>query len=298
MIRGRIEKALSGFYYVNTGTELLQCRARGKFRRQGINPLVGDWVEITPLGNGEGMVESLETRKNEFTRPAAANIDQLVIIASGAIPVTDPYLIDRISAIAALKRCSVLVVLNKSDLDPAEELYAIYSESAIPVVRVSAETGEGLDELRTAISGKLNAFTGNSGVGKSSILNALAPELKLPVGEVSTALGRGRHTTRHVELFALWKDTYVIDTPGFSSFDTEELNLELKEKLPETFPEFAPFLGNCRFIGCRHVKEKGCAVLDAVKDGKIPVQRHKSYVRLYEELKDLHQWDTKTAGAK
>ena len=293
MSRGRIEKALSGFYYVNTGSEVLQCRARGKFRKEGMSPLVGDWVDVRELGNGEGFVEVVEERKNVFSRPAAANIDQLVIIASAAIPVTDPYLVDRISAIAALKGCQVLVVLNKCDLDRAEELYGIYSDSAIPVLRVSAETGEGMDELRAAISGKLNAFTGNSGVGKSSILNSLEPGFSLPVGEVSKALGRGRHTTRHVEMFALGSDTYVIDTPGFSSFDTEELNLELKQHLPETFPEFAPYTEDCRFVGCRHIKEKGCAVLQAVKDGKIPRSRHASYVRLAEELKDVHEWDKK-----
>ena len=292
-MRGRIEKALSGFYYVNTGSEVLQCRARGKFRREGMSPMVGDWVQVRELGNGEGFVEAVEERKNIFSRPAAANIDQLVIIAANAIPVTDPYLIDRISAIAALKGCEVLVVLNKCDLDPAEELYAIYRASAIPVLRVSAETGEGLDELRQAITGKLSAFTGNSGVGKSSILNALDPAFALPVGEVSKALGRGRHTTRHVEMFSLGGDTYVIDTPGFSSFDTEELNLELKRRLPETFPEFAPYVDECRFVGCRHVKEKGCAVLAAMKEGKIPCSRHASYVRLAEELKDVNEWDKK-----
>ena len=293
MSRGRIEKALSGFYYVNIGGEVLQCRARGKFRREGISPLVGDWVEVRELGNGEGFVEKIEERKNVFSRPAAANIDQLVIIASAAIPVTDPYLVDRISAIAALKNCQTLVVLNKCDLDPAEELYAIYRDSAIPVLRVSAETGEGIDELRGMIAGKLNAFTGNSGVGKSSILNTLEPAFALPVGEVSHALGRGRHTTRHVEMFPLGEGTYVIDTPGFSSFDTEELNLELKQHLPETFPEFAPFMDACRFVGCKHIKEKGCAVLQAVKEGKIPRNRHASYVRLAQELKDINEWDKK-----
>ena len=292
-MRGRIEKALSGFYYVNIGSEVLQCRARGKFRREGMSPLVGDWVQVRELGNGEGFVEAVEERKNVFSRPAAANIDQLVIIASGAIPVTDPYLVDRISAIAALKGCAVLVVLNKCDLDRADDLYEIYASSAIPVLRVSAETREGLAELRQAIAGKLNAFTGNSGVGKSSILNALDPAFSLPVGEVSKALGRGRHTTRHVEMFALGEDTYVIDTPGFSSFDTEELNLELKRRLPETFPEFAPYVDDCRFVGCRHLKEKGCAVLQAVKEGKIPRGRHASYVRLFEELKDVNEWDKK-----
>lgn len=293
MSRGRIEKALSGFYYVNTGGETLQCRARGKFRKEGLSPLVGDWVQVRELGGGEGFVEAVETRRNVFSRPAAANIDQLVILASAAIPVTEPYLIDRIAAIAALKGCDVLVCLNKCDLDPAEGLYGIYSRSAIPVLRISAETGEGLDALRRAIAGKLNAFTGNSGVGKSSVLNALVPGLQLPVGEVSKALGRGRHTTRHVELFPLGGGTYVIDTPGFSSFDTEEMDLELKEHLPETFPEFAPYVGECRFTGCTHTKEKGCRVLQAVKDGDIPVSRHKSYLRLFDELKDVQAWQKK-----
>ena len=262
MSRGRIEKALSGFYYVNTGAETLQCRARGKFRREGVSPLVGDRVEVRELGGGEGFVEAIEERRNVFSRPAAANIDQLVILASAAIPVTEPYLIDRIASIAALKGCDVLLCLNKCDLDPAEELYGIYSRSAIPVLRISAETGEGLDALRQAIAGKLNAFTGNSGVGKSSVLNALLPELHLPVGEVSKALGRGRHTTRHVELFPLGGGTYVIDTPGFSSFDTEEMDLELKEHLPETDFSMPKFIEDVKRI----YKETGNCIV-AVSEG-------------------------------
>ena len=289
MSRGRIEKALSGFYYVNTGDQVVRCRARGKFRKEGTTPLVGDWVQIQELPGGEGQVQAIEPRTSQFQRPAAANVDQLVVIASAALPVTDPYLIDRISAIAALKGCQVLVVLNKCDLDPADTLYGIYSASAIPVLRASAVTGEGIPALYQALRGKLSVLTGNSGVGKSSLLNALSPHFHLPVGEVSKALGRGRHTTRHVELFPLDDATYVIDTPGFSSFDAQSLEWELKQHLPETFPEFLPYLDHCRFTGCRHVKEKGCAVLQAVKDGHIPESRHRSYVRLYEELKPLKE---------
>lgn len=290
MSEGRIQKALSGFYYVDTGSEILTCRARGKFRKEGISPLVGDWVEVRDLGNGEGVVDKILPRKNFFTRPAVANIDQLVVIASAAIPRTDPFLIDRVAAIAALKDCEVVVILNKCDLDPADELYGIYQAAGFRTLRVSAETGEGLEELKTVISGKLSAFTGNSGVGKSSILNALDPEFQLKVGEVSDALGRGRHTTRHVELFALSCGAEIMDTPGFSSFESEELNLELKHHLPETFREFAPYLDECRFVGCSHTKEKGCAVLDALKKGKIQKSRHESYLRLYEELKPLKDW--------
>lgn len=291
MSRGRIQKALSGFYYVNTGTQLLQCRARGKFRKEGLSPLVGDWVEVQELPGGQGYVERIEPRKNQFARPAVANIDQLVIIASHAIPQTDPYLIDRVSAIAVLKGCEVLVCINKTDLDPADDLYEIYRNAGLPVLRVSAESGEGIDQLTEAIAGKLSAFTGNSGVGKSSILNALDPEFHLQVGEVSQALGRGRHTTRHVELYHLGCGADVVDSPGFSSFDSDELNLELKQELPNTFPEFAPYLEHCRFTGCSHTKEKGCAVLEAVREGKVPKSRHESYLRLYEELKPLKEWE-------
>ena len=290
---GVIQKALSGFYYVNTGRELLTCRARGRFRKEGVTPLVGDRVEVRELGNGEGFVEAILPRKNDFTRPAVANIDQLVVIASGAIPKTDPFLIDRVAAIAALKGCGVVVVLNKCDLDSADDLYGIYTAAGFPTVRVSAETGEGIGELLPLISGKLSAFTGNSGVGKSSILNALDPKFHLQVGDVSQALGRGRHTTRHVELYPLSCGADVVDSPGFSSFETDELNLELKHHLPETFVEFRPWLDQCRFVGCSHTREAGCAVLEAVRAGQIQKSRHASYVRLYEELKPLQDWQEK-----
>jgi ribosome biogenesis GTPase len=290
---GRIQKALSGFYYVDTGETVLQCRARGKFRKEGISPLVGDRVEIRELGGGEGVVEKILPRRNAFSRPAVANIDQLVVIASAAIPRTDPFLIDRVASIAALKDCAVAVVLNKCDLDPADALYDIYRASGFPTLRISAETGTGMEELKSLITGKLSAFTGNSGVGKSSILNALDCNFRLQVGEVSMALGRGRHTTRHVELHRLSCGAEVVDTPGFSSFDAEELDLELKRRLPETFLEFAPYLEECRFVGCSHTREKGCAVLEALSRGDIQKSRHASYLRLYEELKPLRDWQEK-----
>ncbi len=292
-MEGRIQKALSGFYYVDTGESILTCRARGKFRKEGISPLVGDRVEVQSAGPEQGVVEKILPRKNVFSRPAVANIDQLVIIASAAIPKTDPYLIDRVAAIAALKECGVVLVLNKCDLDPAEQLYGIYRAVGFPVLRISAQTGEGLEELRSLISGKLSAFTGNSGVGKSSILNALEPGFSLQVGEVSQALGRGRHTTRHVELYRLSCGAEVVDSPGFSSFDAEEVNLELKQHLAETFVDFRPYLGQCRFVGCSHTKEAGCAVLEALKKGDLQNSRHQSYLRLYEELKPLKAWQEK-----
>ena len=294
MTEGRIDKALSGFYYVTTEAgETLTCRARGKFRKEGLSPLVGDRVAVRELGGGEGYVEEILPRRNAFQRPAVANIDQMVIVASGTIPVTDPFLIDRMSAVAALKDCGVVLLLNKCDLDPAEELFRIYTAAGFPTLRVSAETGEGMAELEGLLAGKLSAFTGNSGVGKSSILNRLDPRFALKVGEVSQALGRGRHTTRHVELFRLPNGAEIMDTPGFSSFEAEELNWELKQHLPETFPEFRPYLGQCRFVGCSHTKEKGCAVLEALRRGDIQKSRHQSYLRLYEELKPLKEWEQK-----
>ena len=289
---GLILKALSGIYYVDIGQpELIACRARGKFRHQRVTPLVGDRVSITVLEDGSGMVDEILPRTNMFQRPAVANIDQLVIIASGAIPITDPFLIDRMVSIAESKGCEPVICFNKCDLADVQELYDIYSSIGLTTLRVSAQTGDGLEKLSCVISGKVCAFTGNSGVGKSSILNALQPGFGLQVGEVSERLGRGRHTTRHVELFRLGNGATVADTPGFSSFDVERMELTRKEELANTFREFRPYLDDCRFVGCAHVKEKGCAVRAAVKEGKIPKSRHESYIRLYDQLRQIKEWE-------
>lgn len=291
-MEGIILKALSGFYYVDGGDgELTACRGRGKFRHEGITPLVGDRVAYTPLGEGAGVLDAVLPRKNEFQRPAVANIDQLVIIASGATPVTDPFLIDRVVSIAEGRSCESLICINKCDLDAAQALYDTYRGAGFPTLRVSAETGEGIAELRAAIAGKVSAFTGNSGVGKSSILNALEPGFHIQVGQVSEKLGRGRHTTRHVELFRLGNGAIVADTPGFSSFDTDQMELKRPEELQYAFREFAPYLDGCRFTGCAHVKEKGCAVLAALAEGKIAPSRHASYVRLYEQAREVPEWE-------
>ena len=289
---GRIVKALSGFYYVDTGvSRSIPCRGRGKLRYQKVTPLVGDLVEISYLDDGTGMVDAILPRKNQFRRPMVANIDQMVMIASGAAPVTDPFLIDRMAAMAEWKGCEVLICFNKCDLDRAKELTALYRAAGFPVLQVSAESGEGIDELAAAITGKVSAFTGNSGVGKSSILNALQPSFGLQVGEVSEKLGRGRHTTRHVELFPV-AGGLVADTPGFSSFDAEQTEAIHKENLASAFREFQPYISLCRFQGCAHVKEKGCAVREAVAGGKIASSRHKSYIRLYEQAKEVPDWES------
>ena len=288
----RIIKALSGFYYVQTEDGVVECRARGRFRRQDQSPLVGDFVRITRQGD-KGVLEALLPRKNAFIRPAVANIDQLVVLASCAIPVTEPFLIDRVLAIAQLQNVPALVVVNKDDLAPAQPLAEIYRRAGVPVVVTSAETGEGIEALREALAGKLSCLTGNSGVGKSSLLNRACPQLQLPVGEVSEKLGRGRHTTRHIELYSLGSNTFVADTPGFSAFDTERMELVHKEQLQYAFPEFAPYLGHCQFPDCAHRKEPGCAVRKALAEGKIGQTRYSSYERLYELASQLKEWELK-----
>ena len=288
----RIIKALSGFYYVQTEDGIVECRARGRFQRQDQSPLVGDFVRITRQRD-KGVLEALLPRKNAFIRPAVANIDQLVVLASCAIPVTEPFLIDRVLAIAQLQNVPALVVVNKDDLAPAQPLAEIYRRAGVPVLVTSAETGEGIEALREALAGKLSCLTGNSGVGKSSLLNRACPQLQLPVGEVSEKLGRGRHTTRHIELYSLGSNTFVADTPGFSAFDTERMELVHKEQLQYAFPEFAPYLGHCQFPDCAHRKEPGCAVRKALAEGKIGQTRYSSYERLYELASQLKEWELK-----
>ena len=289
---GRILRSLSGFYDVLTGEGIVTCRARGILRKEGNSPLTGDLVEIT-VEKGKGMVEKILPRKNHFIRPAVANVDALVVFAANVNPVTEPFLIDRVAAIAGDQEVPVYLCVNKCDLDPAADLVRIYEHAGFPVICTSAETGEGVEALRALLEGKLTAFTGNSGVGKSSILNRLAPGLQLETGEVSERLGRGRHTTRHVELYRLGENTYVADTPGFSSFDTDQMELILKENLQYAFPDFGAFLGKCRFDDCSHRKEPDCAVRAAVEAGDIEASRYESYLKLYEKASQIKLWEIK-----
>ena len=290
--QGRILRSISGFYDVQTESGLVTCRARGALRRGADSPLTGDMVQIT-VEHGKGMVEKILPRRNWFVRPAVANVDALVIFAANVNPVTEPFLIDRVAAIAGDREVPVYLCINKCDLDPAVDLERIYRHAGFPVILTSAETGEGVEELRALLQGKLTAFTGNSGVGKSSVLNALCPELALPVGEVSEKLGRGRHTTRHVELYRLGEDTYVADTPGFSSFDTDQMEVILKENLQYAFPDFGPYIGNCQFHDCSHRAEPGCAVTGALAAGEIEKTRYDSYLRLYEKASQIKLWEMK-----
>ena len=293
MTQGVIIRSLSGFYTVSANGEQVMCKARGRFRHDGTTPLVGDHVTLAFDEKGNARVDEILPRRNRFIRPAVANIEQLVMFASAVNPVTDPFLIDRVCAIAELSDCEPILCINKCDLDAADKLMQIYERVGFTVVRTSAETGAGLDELRAVISGKVNAFTGNSGVGKSSVLNQLCPSLALQTGAVSEKLGRGRHTTRHVELYDLGDNTYVADTPGFASFEVDLIEPIRCEKLQYAFREFAPYLGQCRFQDCAHLKEPGCAVLDAVASGAVAPERHQSYARLYENAKKIPEWQKK-----
>ncbi len=289
---GRIVRSLSGFYDVQTPQGLVTCRGRGSLRKEGTAPLTGDMVEITVEG-GKGMVEKLLPRKNRFIRPAVANMDALVVFAANVNPVTEPYLIDRVAAIASDQGVQVIICINKCDLDPAVDLERIYRKAGFPVIVASAETGEGVEALQTLLQGKLTAFTGNTGVGKSSMLNRLCPGLSLATGEVSQKLGRGRHTTRHTELYTVGEDTFVVDTPGFASFDTEQMDIILKENLQYAFPDFAPYLGACQFHDCSHRAEPGCCVRKAVESGEIEKSRYESYLRLYEKSCQIPTWQLK-----
>ena len=293
MIDGIIIKALSGFYYVKTKDGVVECRARGRFRLDGSSPLVGDKVCCSIDSNGKGRIDQVYERKNWFIRPAVANVDTLVFIGANTNPITDPFLVDRISVIASEADCELVVCINKTDIDPGDNLYEIFKKAGFAVVRTSAESGEGMDELRELLKGKVCAFTGNSGVGKSSILNVLLPGAEIKTGEVSEKLGRGRHTTRHVELYELDENTYVADTPGFASLDVAMTCTILKENLQYDFIDFEPYIGKCRFNDCAHLKEPGCAVREAVDDGAVSKSRYRSYTRLYELSAQHKFWETK-----
>ena len=289
---GILIKAISGFYYVSCDSAVYECKARGNFRKTGISPVVGDTVEFTCTDNTHGVIESVLPRKNILKRPLVANIDKLFIVSTYATPSPDTVMIDRLTALAVYNGIEPVIVFNKADMGSFEQFYRIYTNAGFKTFVVSAKDNLGLEQLKAEIDGCVCAFSGNSGVGKSSILNAMFSELELKTGEVSEKLGRGRHTTRHTELFSAGNG-FVVDTPGFSSVENDDDLYNFKISLADCFPEFSEYIGKCKFTSCSHINEKGCAVLDAVNCGKIEKSRHKSYVALSEELKDVSQWNSK-----
>lgn len=286
---GIITKITGGFYYVEAADLTYECKARGVFRKRGMTPLVGDKVDITVPQDGYCSIDRVYERRNALVRPALANLDTLVIVSSVHEPDANLYLIDKMTAAAVSKYIEPVVVFSKSDLGSADDLVAVYRAVGIRSYAFSCVDLRGLDEIRAILQGRITAFCGNSGVGKSTLLNALFPELCLQTGEISDKLGRGRHTTRTVELFRKYGG-YVADTPGFSTVDIERFELIRKEDLKFAFPEFDRYFGKCRFNSCNHLCEKGCLVLDAVDRGEIPRSRHDSYVRMYDEVKDIKDW--------
>ena len=290
---GLILKGVGGFYYVETSDGVFECRARGIFRKMGITPLAGDRVNLRVSPDGTGAVVEILPRRNALVRPPVANIDRLVIVVSTCEPSPNALVIDRMTAEAEASGIEPVIAVSKADLQSAEAVLDVYRKADIPLFCVSPDGNEGTRELKAILPGKITAFTGNSGVGKSTLLNAMFGEFHQPTGEISQKLGRGRHTTRQVELLPLPGGGYVVDTPGFSSLDTEFSGALTKDNLAECFPEFRPYLNQCRFTSCSHTCEQGCAVLQAVRDGEISASRQESYTAIYREMKEKKAWQKK-----
>lgn len=287
-----IMKSTAGFYYVRSEDgEITECRARGVFRKQKLSPLVGDKVTIETDGKN-GTVTEIYERRNSLIRPPVANIDKLIIISSVTEPVPNLPIIDKLTAIAADKNIEPVVVFSKADLGDAAPLVEIYKKSGIESFAVSSKTGEGIENFRHIFDSSVCVLTGNTGVGKSSALNAINPDLDLATAHISNKLGRGRHTTRTVELYEMFGG-YIADTPGFSSLDFENSEIIIKENLPFCFPEFEEYIGQCKFVSCAHIGEKGCRICQAVADGDIQQSRYDSYRLMYDEVKDYKEWENK-----
>ena len=289
-INGIIIKGIGGFYYVEAADGIVyECKARGVFRKEKITPLAGDRVEITVESNNKNSIDKILERRNFFKRPPIANIDTLVIVSSVCDPRPNLLIIDRLTAVASYKNVEPIIVFTKDDLQSANEFVKIYTNAGFKTFAVSNENGEGIEKVKSIIDGGITVFTGNSGVGKSSLINRMYPDFCLETGEISRKLGRGRHTTRHVELFKVGSG-YIADTPGFSSLDFETNDLIKKDELAFCFPDFTDYIGSCRFSTCAHVNDKGCSLVEAVKNGDVERTRHESYVTMYNEVKDIKEW--------
>lgn len=289
-INGIIIKGIGGFYYVEAADGIIyECKARGVFRKEKITPLAGDRVEITVESNNKNSIDKILERRNFFKRPPIANVDRLVIVSSVCDPRPNLLIIDRLTAVAVYKNVEPIIVFTKDDLQSADEYVKIYTKAGFKTFAVSNETGEGIDDVRSIIEDGVTVFTGNSGVGKSSLINRMYPDFCLETGEISKKLGRGRHTTRHVELFKVGSG-YIADTPGFSSLDFETNDLIKKDELAFCFPDFEDYIDSCKFSTCAHVNDKGCRLVEAVKNGDVEPSRHESYVTMYNEVKDIKDW--------
>ncbi len=287
-LKGIITKGIGGFYYVEVANAIYECKARGIFRKNRISPLVGDIVEISINENAENTIDSILERKNSLIRPPVSNIDNLLIVVSTVDPKPNFYVIDKLIAIAEHKHIEPFIIISKTDLSSYEEIVNNYKDAGINLIILDSE--ESYDNIKEIMKDKISAFTGNSGVGKTTLLNKLDNTLNLSTGAISDKLGRGRHTTRQAQLFRVCGG-YVIDTPGFSSLDFEKVEIIKKDELPYCFREFKEYLGTCKFTSCAHVNDKGCSICQAVKDGKISQSRHNSYIQMYNQAKEIKEWE-------
>ena len=291
-LRGMIISSLGESYRVESDGAEYICKARGVFRARNIAPYCGDNVSFETLDDGSGVITDVFERKNEIIRPPLANLDQIVFVISTCEPEPNILLLDKFLAVAEYKGISSVIVFTKTDKYPADEYLRIYS-GIYPVFCVDNEKNEGTEAVRNMIAGKFSALTGNSGSGKSSLLNNICPGAMIETNEISRKLGRGKHTTRRVDIYKLDGGGIVADTPGFSTFETSKYDIIMKADLADCFPEFSEYLGKCRFQDCSHTKESGCAVIEAVKCGKISTSRHDSYCRMYREAEQIKPWQLK-----
>ena len=290
-LNGTIIKGIGGFYYVEAADEIYECKARGVFRKEKLSPLVGDKVTISINENAENTIDEIMPRKNALTRPPVVNIDNLIIVVSTVEPKPSTLVIDKLIAVAEHKNIEPIIVITKSDLASAQEIFDIYTLAGFKTIIVSNETKDGVDEVKAVLKDKISALTGNSGVGKTSLLNNIDETLALKTAQISKKLGRGRHTTRQAELYRVC-DGFVVDTPGFSSFEIDKSDIILKDELAYCFRDFSDYIEKCKFYpSCTHTADKGCAVVEAVNEGKISKSRHNSYVQLYNEVKDIKEWN-------
>lgn len=292
-MQGKIIRGVGGFYYVHTASlGVLECKAKGIFRNQKVKPLVGDDVEVLVLSEEErlGNIQKILSRENQLLRPAVANVDQAVVIFAASYPKPNLNLLDRFLLMMETQQiptCICFSKIDESDSAFLEELARNYGKSGCEVFFTSIMTGEGVEEFRRCLLGKTSVLAGPSGVGKSSMMNAIFPGADIPTGEISTKIKRGKHTTRHSELFYLGDDTYVMDTPGFTSLRLPDLE---KEELREYYPEFFQYREGCRFLGCVHVSEPNCQVKQAVERGEVPLGRYENYKQFYEELRERKKY--------
>ncbi len=286
--KGIITKCLGGLYTIESPAGIYECKARGVFRSKGVSLYTGDYVEFS-----DGVITKVLDRKNSIIRPPLANLDQLIFVVSTCSPSPNYLILDKFIAIAEYKNIRPIIVLTKIDLEDCAEIERIYGNIGIEVYKADYSDDESIERIRQLLSGKISAFTGNSGAGKSTLLNAVDPTLNIPTAEISKKLGRGRHTTRHAELYKLAEGGYIADTPGFSTFETNKYDIIRKEELSACFTEFDEYTGDCRFKDCSHTCEKGCAVIAAMNEGKISESRHTSYCTMYEEANQLKEWELK-----